>query len=1167
ALNAIARALSATHDEEGVITALLRTLSALLPVDRVELAVRPDPGRARLRLLEGDGDGRIRRSWVSAGSRRLSRVRPVLDGGAGHLESDSGAGVPYRSAAVVPIVEGGAARGVLATHTRQPDAYERSTLAFLQQVADQVALALRNAWSYDAIEQQRRRLEVVNAVGRRLASSLDRWSVMRILREELARHLDFDLFTLATVIETPDGPIAQGYVWDSGEERPSPPVPLASAGPSREAYESGRPVLIRRAPWAHDLDGRHREPGDRIVGQGVVIDVTRPGRHRRVASRSIIWVPVRHGEEITGLISLQSYRSDVFDEWHARVLQDVATYVGLALANADHFQAAQAERQRLEALHHLELSVAGAADEAQIAEAMSRALGSFLDAQILILCYFDSRNRVTGYCSENRRPVRFLEPVEVERTRYFTRLLEEATTIAESVPLELRRPLPAQGWPTWGPAIPNQMLMVPLFNDDRVAGAVSAQRVADIPFTPEEIQLLESAAPVIGIALRTVRLHRANELALANSVRLQMVAGLAGHDLEGVLGAVAEQARSMTEASGTACWAFDDDGRVAAHATAGGGQPGRVLRWSGRTAARPWPQPPRAPLSGKERGVGWAIVPLWYGDRLVGALGSVHPGAVREGLAAMGDFAQHAAIAIENARLAAETRGRIHTLRAVADFADLDITRPERARAEMCRMVERALASSHGAMWLLEGATMVRGPGGGSRPRVASGQPEWWGPALQAGRPASAPSAPRSVPRSAADARARTTRIGGRRVLAHRVVVEDEVVGMITADAAGTSPAETRRLMAILAAQAQLVLTRLQLVAQLNRQKEMLETVLTHSPVGVVLEDAAGNVDYVNSEVERIYGVPGAALIGTPAQSLLERPDAVVLSDPDVEPGRALEVRLDSRGTVVQVRRVSIPGSSGQPDRVLTLHEDVTQERAVLEAKDLMLRAIGHEVRSPAAAMRSTIAGLLQWGTVMDPGQRHSLVTEAYEQSERLLSLVENQLLIAKLEARRFEPNRSAMALGRSMEQVLIILRNRYGQRVDVVDVRLSPDLPDAYCEPTHLDQVLSNLVGNALEYTRARHIRVGARAVDGWLEVTVTDDGHGLPPERVATLFAKTGQAGRNRARGGLGLGLYLCHLVVERSFGGRIWLESTGASGTTFKFTVPAVAAKSGRALRAAR
>jgi signal transduction histidine kinase len=229
-----------------------------------------------------------------------------------------------------------------------------------------------------------------------------------------------------------------------------------------------------------------------------------------------------------------------------------------------------------------------------------------------------------------------------------------------------------------------------------------------------------------------------------------------------------------------------------------------------------------------------------------------------------------------------------------------------------------------------------------------------------------------------------------------------------------------------------------------------------------------------------------------------------------------------------------------------------------------MLRAIGHEVRSPAAAMRSTIAGLLQWGTVLDAGQRDALIVEAYEQSDRLLSLVENQLLISKLEARRFEPNGVRTSVARSVEQVITVLRSRYGRRVQAVDSRIGPDLPDAHCEPTHLDEVLTNLIGNALEYTPARFVRVAARETGGWLEVTVADDGAGLPPERLQSPFQKTAHPGRSRARGGLGLGLYLCKLVVERSFGGRIWLERTGPEGTTFKFTVPAVLPGGRRRLR---
>jgi PAS domain S-box-containing protein len=341
----------------------------------------------------------------------------------------------------------------------------------------------------------------------------------------------------------------------------------------------------------------------------------------------------------------------------------------------------------------------------------------------------------------------------------------------------------------------------------------------------------------------------------------------------------------------------------------------------------------------------------------------------------------------------------------------------------------------------------------------------------------------------------------------------------------------------------------------------MLNNILRHSPVGVVLEDARGNVIFANPEVERIYGVEAARLAGMPADSLLERAGAKVLSQPDDDGGRPIELRLGERGVVVQVRRVPIPGSGEQPSRVLTLHEDVTQEHMVLEAKELMLRAIGHEVRSPAAAMRSTIAGLLQWGELMEAERRRTLVEEAYEQSDRLLSLVENQLIIAKLETRHFEPNPVSVQLDTTLDIVLGVLRNRYGPRVSSIRVDLDPDLPDAYCEPTHLDQVLSNLIGNALEYTLGSQVHVRARPLESWLEITVADEGNGLPPEQLQTLFQKTGQAGRNRARGGLGLGLYLCRLVVERSFGGHIWLSQTGPGGTVFKFTVPAGSAEVSR------
>src|SRR6202051_222960 len=270
----------------------------------------------------------------------------------------------------VPIKESGVVRGARGIKCSRPYAYESSTAAFLELVADEVTLALRNARSYEAIEDQRRQLEVVNSIGRRLASSLDRWSIMRTLREELNAFLDFDGFILATITQSSEGPIAEGYQYVAGVEEVVPPVALAVTGPSREAYETGKPVLVRHSPWARTFERKGLERERWNVGRGAAVFVSgAPGKHRDV-SRSFVWVPVLSGEKITAMLSLQSYHDGAFDDWHVRLLQDVAAHVSLALANADHFAQAQSERARLEALHLLEMGVAGASDESQISYAV-----------------------------------------------------------------------------------------------------------------------------------------------------------------------------------------------------------------------------------------------------------------------------------------------------------------------------------------------------------------------------------------------------------------------------------------------------------------------------------------------------------------------------------------------------------------------------------------------------------------------------------------------------------------------------------------------------------------------------------------------------------------------------------------------------------------------------
>jgi signal transduction histidine kinase len=875
-----------------------------------------------------------------------------------------------------------------------------------------------------------------------------------------------------------------------------------------------------------------------------------------VATRSFVWVPVMQGENVTALLSVQSYRPGAFGSWHVHLLEDVAAHVSLALANAGHYAAAQEERRRLEALHVLEMGVAGSADEREIAEAVFTAFRSYLEASHYVLAYLDAQGRLTGFGSEDGRPIERLAPQSVDRTHFFRRLAETGTPIVEPVPEHLREPLSGLGWATADHRFPQHAIWVPVFQGDRVVGALSAQRFEDEPFGASQVQLLQGAAPVVGIALRSVRLHRSHERALARSVHIQEVAALAGHEIGGVVASVAEQARAMLDAAGVACWAFDSEGRVTAQAAAGSELAMRVLGWSGHDPGGNWAEPPRELLAGSRRSVSWTLIPLWSADRMVGALGYVNPASGLEdpGTAPL-EFARHAAIAIENSRLVAETRGRIHTLEAVAAFTDLDITRPEATRAEMGLLVERVLAGSSGALWLLDGEHLVRPGGSGTgADLVEVGDSSWLARALRGD----------GYRRRLRDL-LRELSGGGEQTVATPIRSGGRLLGILVAQGGGSDPSEVRRQMAVLAGQAALVLARLDLVDALDHERQMMNAILRNSPVGVMLLDTGGRVVYANDGIENIYRLTPESLLNRTEADVLAEAGATPRLDEDRSAASPVELRLSEPERVVQVRRVSIPGSAGQAAGELTLHEDVTEERQLMEAKDLMLRAIGHEVLSPATAMRTTLAGLLQWDPRIQAPDRQRLVEEAYEMSERLLNLVESQLVIAKLETRRFEPNPSSVVLSGALAEVLAVLQHRYGSRIAQVAVRLPDHSPVALCEATHLEQVLTNLIGNALEYTRDA-VEVGARQREGWLEIFVADQGGGLPSDRRDYVFQKPGPAGQNRARGGLGLGLYLCRLVVERSFGGRIWVERTGSTGTVFKFTVPAAPGRSGSSDEAA-
>src|SRR3984893_14250970 len=451
ALNSIARAMASTLDEVSVLTGLHTTLSELLPVDVLEMVSLPPDQSGKARLLHVEADSAPTSRWIGKRTVQAAAAQTMLRDPKPLLIHEPA------SSLWVPIKEGGVVRGALGIRCSRPYAYEASTAAFLELVSDEVTLALRNARSYEAIEDQRRRLEVVNSIGRRLASSLDRWSIMRTLREELNSFLDFDGFILATITQSKEGPVAEGYQYVAGVEEVVPPVALAVTGPSREAYETGQPVLVRHSPWARTFERKGLERERWNVGQGAAVFVSGPPDDSRLVSRSFVWVPVLSGEKITAMLSLQSYHDGAFDDWHVRLLQDIAAHVSLAQA--------QDERARLEALHVLEMGVAGASDESQIAEAIFAAVSDYTDAAHMVLAYLDAAGNVVGFAGDRDGAAVPFGPTPIEDAPYFRRLIDDGGSVFESMPAgdeDLATPLNGHSATT-----PSHVVWVPVTQGER----------------------------------------------------------------------------------------------------------------------------------------------------------------------------------------------------------------------------------------------------------------------------------------------------------------------------------------------------------------------------------------------------------------------------------------------------------------------------------------------------------------------------------------------------------------------------------------------------------------------------------------------------------------------------------------------------------------------------
>jgi signal transduction histidine kinase len=221
-----------------------------------------------------------------------------------------------------------------------------------------------------------------------------------------------------------------------------------------------------------------------------------------------------------------------------------------------------------------------------------------------------------------------------------------------------------------------------------------------------------------------------------------------------------------------------------------------------------------------------------------------------------------------------------------------------------------------------------------------------------------------------------------------------------------------------------------------------------------------------------------------------------------------------------------------------------------------LISKIAHELRSPLTSVKGFSATLVKrWDRFTDE-QRFQFVETIHADAERMGRIVSEVLDLARLEANRLEihPQNAAIAeVAQQSAQHLAALAG--GDRVAVaVDKNLT-----AYVDPERLGHILRALIENAIKFSDEGPITVAANRIGEEVEITVTDAGIGIEPDRLSDLFSGPAPTGQRSGPSGTGLGLYLSRRLAE-AHGGRIEVKSDLDKGSVFTLCLPAQGADPG-------
>ena len=398
------------------------------------------------------------------------------------------------------------------------------------------------------------------------------------------------------------------------------------------------------------------------------------------------------------------------------------------------------------------------------------------------------------------------------------------------------------------------------------------------------------------------------------------------------------------------------------------------------------------------------------------------------------------------------------------------------------------------------------------------------------------------------------------------MVTQQRVVGLIFIFRShpGMFSSNDRNILSSFANQAAIAVTNAQLYTTIKMHKQRLDAILDSAADGILLLSPNQTIVRCNMAFSRMISKAAEDIHGKPHSEIVQfeqltqetkLEDAIAGGWP-LTPHAQLYVegdlhRKDSPALPVGVTYAPLLSDDGKLLNIIATFRDITRFRKSEELKSTFISVISHELKTPVALIKGYVCTLLREDAKWDSEFFTESLTVIEEEADRLSILIENLLDATRLQAGGVILKKNEIFLPAMVSR--LARRFQTQSEAHQISVEFPEDFPGCIADETRIEQVIINLISNAIKYSDGGEIRISGEARKDLVIVCVSDNGPGIAPQdmpHVFDRFYRSADAQRNKK--GAGLGLYLTKSIIE-AHKGRIWVDTEHGSGARICFSLP--------------